>query len=482
MVFGYTPLDPLVVLWGTALAIWYLSRNAVKLLGFMPTALSLWFFIPGVTNLTLWQTVPLLLTGRALIKGIRLPTHIRPEIVFLMICLAASAAYALIAGPDGTRALIRIVYYLGIFATFVFAYEMGRKPEAYEILLKGLVVMGIVYASYGAYQVVAFYTGLPVRGIVYNASGDSIMALEGGLLRINSLANEPKRLGYVLFLSSMACIFLSWVRLARRARQLRWAAAGIFAVSMLTFSGSYFAAIAVFGLGVLLLYPSKATVYIFAFAVIVAGISILFPSLGVLEAAQEGYERRAAEVQIGLDGAVVYRQEFFAWDYLKNNPLSILTGVGLGQYYSVLYETYGVGAGINERGGLMPLNSNFLEMVFDLGVIASTLVYAGLIFLIYRLRRARMTFFCLSLLFLLAQSFMILNLLYLSLFSGVAIGQLSFVQRQALKSVSTSSQRAGHKEIIPPALSVRNGRSGDREVPFQIESDRLDPQGSGIRP
>ena len=97
-----------------------------------------------------------------------------------------SAGYALAAGADETRALIRILYYLGIFATLAFAYEMGRKPEAYEILLKGLVIMGIVYAVYGAYQIVAFYTGLPVRGIVYNASGESIMAFEGGLLRINS--------------------------------------------------------------------------------------------------------------------------------------------------------------------------------------------------------------------------------------------------------------------------------------------------------
>jgi hypothetical protein len=40
MVFGYTPLDPLVVLWGTLLAIWYLQKAPVKLIGFMPTALS----------------------------------------------------------------------------------------------------------------------------------------------------------------------------------------------------------------------------------------------------------------------------------------------------------------------------------------------------------------------------------------------------------------------------------------------------------
>jgi hypothetical protein len=108
MVFGYTPLDPLVVLWGTLLAIWYLQKAPVKLIGFMPTALSLWFFVPVVTNLTLWQTVPLLLTGRILLKGgWRLPRSIQPMIFILMMIFAISAGFALVAGADGTRAIIR---------------------------------------------------------------------------------------------------------------------------------------------------------------------------------------------------------------------------------------------------------------------------------------------------------------------------------------------------------------------------------------
>lgn len=431
MIFGYTPLDPLVVLLGTFLAIWYLNRNTVKLIGFMPTALSLWFFVPFVTNLTLWQTVPLLLTGRVLLKGgLHLPRFAKPVMMVLAICFVLSAGYALAAGADGVRAAIRVLYYLGICALLAFGYEMGRKPEAYEILLKGLVVMGIVYAAYGVYQIVAFYTGLPVRGIVYNASGDGILAFEGGLLRINSFANEPKRLGYVLFLAAMACAFLARMRPARRARQLRWAAAAIFLVSLMTFAGSYFIAIAVFTLTALLLYPSRATIYVFGAAAIVGSISLFVPDLGILEAMQQGYERRAAEIEVGLDGAVVYRQEIFAWDYLANNPLSYLLGVGLGQYFSVFYKTYGMGAGYNEFGGLAPLNSNFLELTFDLGGLAAVLVYGSLILLIFRLRRVGETFFCLSLLFLVAQSLTILNLLYIALFAGVSIARLTSATAQ----------------------------------------------------
>ena len=124
MVFGYTPIDPLVVLLGTVITIWYLSRNAVKLLGFMPIALSLWFFVPLVTNLTLWQVVPLLLTGRLLLKGVFLPRFAWLVVMFLVFCFLSSTAYAFISGTDITRALIRVVYYSGVLATLFFTLSL----------------------------------------------------------------------------------------------------------------------------------------------------------------------------------------------------------------------------------------------------------------------------------------------------------------------------------------------------------------------
>jgi hypothetical protein len=425
MIFGYTPLDPLVVLIGTAIALRYLQKKPLRLIGFMPAALSLWFFFPTITNLTLWQTVPMLLTGRLLLKGhLRLPQSAKTVLAFVLLAFAGSALFALLGGSHGTRAAIRIVYYLGVFALLSFAYEMGRKPDCYETLLKGLVAVGIIYSLYGVYQIFAFYTGLPLRGIVYNASSSGSMAYEGGLLRINSLANEPKRLGYVLFLSGLACFFLARMRTVRRARQLRWAGYGIFAVSIMTFAGSYFLAVALFVIAVLLIYPSRATKYILGIGGVSLGVALAFPDLLLLDALQIGYERRMAEVEVGLDGFVVYRQEFFAWDYLFKNPVSGFTGVGLGQYFSVLNQEYGLGAGYTEDGGLASLNSNFLEMVFDLGGITALIVYASLFFLVLRLRRSGETFLCLALLFLVVQSFTIINLLFLALFAGVALGQL----------------------------------------------------------
>ncbi len=447
MIFGYTLLDPVVVLLGTLLAFWYLSHKPVKLVGFLPTAFSLWFFLPILTNMSLWQTVPLLLTGRLFVKGgARMPQSAQATVAILASFFIISSTYALLAGEDTTRVVIRIVYYLGIFATFVFCCEMGRRPEAYEILLKGLAAMGIIYAAYGAYQIVAFYTGLPLRGIVYSASGGGIMAFEAGLLRINSLANEPKRLGYVLFLAAMACMFLARMRRPRRARQLRLAAIGILAISTLTFAASYFTAVALFGLGVLLLYPSRATTYAMGALALLTIVSVLFPALGILDALQSGYERRMDEVEVGLDGKVVYRQEFFAIEYLKDNPVAVFGGVGIGQYYSVLNENYGTVAGYDEYGGLIPINSNALELVLDFGIIPSVILYGGLIALVVRLRRGREDFLSCGLLFLIMQSFSIINLLYMVLFAGVAVGRLA--QRQQIQRIVSSGMSQGRSLIL----------------------------------
>lgn len=426
MLYGYTLLDPLVVLCGTFLTIYYLQRNTLRLIGYLPAAFSLWFFVPTITNLTLWQVVPLLLIVRFFLKGqIHIPYRVQSVFIILSVILSLSLIFALIAGDDAIRAIIRFIYYLGAFAIFSFAYEMGRKPEAYNVLLKGLVIVGFIYSIYGVYQIIAYYSGLPLRGIVYTASGESVMAFEGGLLRINSLANEPKRLGYVLFLSAIACFFLARASQGFRQARLRFSAVFIFAVSTLTFAGSYYLAILLFLAIVILVYPSKATVFSFIFLLVITFIFIAFPHISIVETIKHGFDRRMNEIEVGLDGVIVYRQEIFAWDYLDKNPLAYLTGVGIGQYYSVLNSAYGPGAGFNENGALMPLNSNFLEMVFDLGIFFTIIIYGGLSMLIVKLRYANENFFCVSIIFLVAQSFSILNLLFLVLFAGAAMGRLS---------------------------------------------------------
>lgn len=423
MIFGYTYLDPIVVVIGTVMALWFLATRPVRLVPYLPTALSLYFFIPTVTLLTLWQTVPMLLTARLLVPGkLRLHGGVFIVVAFCSLIFASSAAYAVTFGDDSTRALIRAVYYLGILALFAFCYEMGRRPEAYELLLKGFVVIGIVYAAYGLYQIIAVEMGLPVRGILRGTlSAD--MAREHGLVRINSLANEPKRLGYVMFLSALACLFLAQIRPGQTVR-LKFAAICILTLSLFTFSGSYFFAIAIFAGVTLFLYPTRITRVSVLVIIVVAATMAIFPELGVLEALQQGYERRLEEVEIGLDGKRVYRQEFFAWEYLSNHPISALFGVGMGQYFIELNQEYGPGVGLDEYGSLAPLNSTLLETLFDLGGPVVLIIYASLAWLIWRLRQAGENFLCLGLLFVTLQGLTILTLQFMVVFAGMGLSRL----------------------------------------------------------
>ena len=424
MQIGYTFIDPLVVLVGTGMAIWFLLKNPMKLMGYMPAALSLYFIAPFVTLLTLWQTVPLLLLGRVFVKsGLRAAPFVQPVLMLFVGILLVSASYALIAGSDSTRVVLRSLYYLGIISIFSFSYEMGRRAECYEVFLKGLVITGMVLAIYGIYQIIAFNTGLPVRLIVRGTFGVDA-GFENGILRINSFASEPKRLGYVLFVCGLACFFLAQLRPAK-ARRLKWTGYGIFATSIFTFAGSYFAAIAVFTPVAFLLYPSRITKFLLSALFGVGALIVLFPDLGIVDAIQIGTDRRATEIEIGLDGAVVYRQEFYAWDYLANHPLSAALGVGLGQYFTTLSQEYGIGVGMSERGALIPLNSGFLEMVFDLSGLAAALFYLAVSILIWRLRRAGETFLCLAILFLAIQSATILTLQFIVLFAGIATARLA---------------------------------------------------------
>lgn len=423
MLFGYTPIDPVVVVMGTLMAIYFLARNPVRLMAWLPTALTIYFFMPFVTLLTLWQTVPVLLTARAVLKGrVRFAPFAKLIVLIVAAAIFASSLYAVSIGGDTTRAIIRSIYYFGLLAILFFTYEMGLRPDAYDIFLRGLVALGVVLAIYGVYQVVAVTTGLPVRGIVRGLYGAQL-PIEGGVPRVNSFASEPKRLGYVLFVCGLASIFRARTIQAKKQR-MRLAGIGMILVSLLTLSGSYFLTLGMFGATATLLYPSRATIWAFGIAIVIVLIAVLFPSSGVDELLTNNFQRRWQEVQIGIEGAVVYRQEFFAWDFLRNNPLNAFLGVGLGQYFGELNAAYGPGVGYGEGNLLLPLNSNFLEIAFDLSGIVAVIFYVSIAFLILRLRSRNETFLALALLFLTLQSFSILTVQWMVLFAGIGAARI----------------------------------------------------------
>lgn len=423
MVFGYTILDPLVVIAGTSLAAFYLLKNPVRLVVWLPTFLTVYFFIPFFTYLTLWQTVPLLLALRVVyLAKLKVPSRGKPLLYLLIVAFAASTSYATLFGENSARTIVRFAYYVGLFALFSFAYEVGRDERSYEKLLKGLVVLGAVLAVYGLYQIVAGITGFPMRGIVRGTEGVQV-AYEAGFMRINSFASEPKRLGYVLFVCALACVFYASYR-PGKTKKLKLLGLFIGVSSLFTFAGSYFLSIFIFLICGGLLYPSRVGGYIVIVLAFMLGLAVIYPDLGIFDAIQAGYERRAAEIEIGLNGSVVYRQEFYAWDYLKENPFNAVFGLGIGQYFGALREVYGPGVGISEKGSILPLNSAFLDFSLDFGVLITLILYLSLTALILKLRKAGETYLCLALLFVVLQSTTLLTFHFVLLFAGFGIARL----------------------------------------------------------
>lgn len=424
MPFGYTLFDPVIVLSVCSLILYYLSSKPVMVLGWLPAAVSIYFFIPFITLISLGQLVAILLILYFFIrnKKLVLQPSMSVAMAFFLLSLLASGGYAVAISGDIPRMLIRSVFYFGIFAVFLFSYEMGLKETAMPILIKGLILLGVVLAIYGIYQIVAQSAGLPFRGIVRGTFGAQ-SAHEYGIPRINSLASEPKRLGYVLFISCLACF--EWARRnPDKEIKYKFAGVGIFLVSTLTLSGSYFLTLLIFVLSRSLLDFKRQALrsVLLCFSVIVLSVQLSSTQFG--EAITAGYDRRMSEIELGLDGQKVYRQEFYAQDFLLTNPEHILFGVGIGQYYSVLNSAYFPGVGKSDTGELIPLNSQVLEMLLDTNILAILLFYLGLLRLVLRLKRRGELFLFYALLFLVAQSFTIQTLPFLATLAGFSFGYL----------------------------------------------------------
>ena len=432
VVFGYTIIDPIVVILGTLLAAYYLIRMPIRLLAFLPAALSVYFFIPTFTFITLWQIVPSLIIIWLIIgQRLALSRPINMLMVFAILAIAWALSIALTLGEDPTRAILRLVYYAGALGVAIFCYVMGRSPKAYRLFLRGLVATGIIFAFYGLYQVAAATTGLPYRGIVRGIAFAQA-AYESGVFRINSFASEPKRLGYILFVCGLACWFHKPDNKNTKIR-LQFSSICIFGVSFFTISASYYIAVLGTIAGSLVLFDTKVNKLFYYLGAAGVISLIAFSDSDIWGALELGLNRRLVEIEVGADGQRVYRQEFFAWKFVDSHPVDTLLGTGLGQYYSRLHFEYGIGAGMTPRGELFPLNSNALELVLEFGAIFTLVFYLGLAKLIWRLRNAKEHFLSISVMFLAIHSFTVVTFLFIAMFSGIGLGRLQYARSRQIE-------------------------------------------------
>ncbi|MDJ0922056.1 MAG: hypothetical protein QNI84_13085 [Henriciella sp.] len=449
MPVGHSWVDYVVVALCVAFTVYALIRRQELLLYALPTILSLYFIVPVVSQIAPVQIVPLILgawlivadkTGRVGIHG--------GLIGVLGICILATLAWGVYQGGAGSRPFMRALYYSSMAFTFLYAFAKVRTRADMRAAIWGLAIAGAIHSGYSLYQIFALETGLPFRAIVRGSSGGYSLAMGFGTLRVNGLASEPKRLAYVLFVAAVAAFYL--VRQARSPdSRLFLLGTGFVSLLMalLTFSGSFFFAVALTILIVGSISPKLLRVGIIG----LLPLSLLFianPSLG--NAAYSTIEStimdRFDEVEVGLDGETVYRQEFYASDYAQRNPEVAAFGVGLGRYNYVFSREYGLGAGYGENARILPLNSQLLEVMFDLGAFGILLIFVCPAILLLQLGRKNaleMTLF-LILSFLLLQALFVTNMVFTAFVIGITA---SYVHQRRLAMTAIRDQERERRRL-----------------------------------
>jgi hypothetical protein len=450
MASGFGMIDYFVVLLSFALTAYFMVTKPERLLLLLPTFLTIDFFIPFGSQLTPGRLVPLMIGVWVLVNYGALRTRkYSPWIGAAFFIIFASFFYALISGDAGLRSVLRALSYVNLVFIFLFVYHTAEDKRTFALAVWGLAIAGMLHGGYAVYQFIAHKIGLPFRGIVYNEFGSGVVGELAGAFRINGLADEPKRLGYILFAAALAAAWLLTLRKTtlRQRRILNVTAWGCLGVSLLTYSTSYYIVLPIW---MALYFLISAWVRKFAVisAFLAAGALLVVPS--ALTTASDRFAdivlSRSDEVAQGLDARFVYRQEFYAQALLKDNPVAVLTGVGLGRYNKVLEEEYGAGAGFDLEGFVKPLNSQVLEVVLDLGLPGLLLLYGAAAALIWRLgRRGRQRLLVGGIVsFLAIQSVLIGNLPYLVFSMGMAAAFLGLIEplkrsRPALKLSQTFS-------------------------------------------
>lgn len=471
-VSGQGLVDYIVVGLCVVATLWGLAGNKWLVLLLLPTFLSIEFFIPVISNLTPGRIIPLIL-GIWLIffNPSKMQAGLSLWVIWTLLAIGLSLLIAVLLGDSGVRPLVRVFFYLGLVATLVFVTMECRTSIQRQWCLRGFALAAAIHSAYGIYQVLAFKLGLPFRGIARTFGAD--VASVGTSLRVNGFASEPKRLGFVLMAGAIAAILLG-LRARKKSRYIWWIiAATAIGASVLTYSASYFlaVAIAIVLVGVSshrLILPTVGFVLLSAALV----VSVPFLSSRVIDEIPGMLEARMEEVETGLDGKLVYRQEFFAEEFIKSNPGAAVLGLGMGRYYRVLRDTYGPGVGLSQDGVLLPLNSQPSEVAFDLGLLGLVLVYGGGIWCLFRLLlptaqhcNGMTRYFMYGLvLFLLVQSLFVQSLPLLAVAVGATLpGILDRRPRAITVSAKRKKVMRTGRSLIPQIGGFENEQTMERK-------------------
>ncbi|MEM6342605.1 MAG: hypothetical protein AAF927_01950 [Bacteroidota bacterium] len=383
---GHGPIDYLVVIGMVALAFWYGLSSPQKILWILPATCTFYFFVKAVTMLTPIKLVPFFYLLGLAIRGEKgfLVIKGRYWHIWILITLCFSTLLGAIYLPQfqlyipsphvKTRLIIQFISYFNLILIYLICYRETRKEGGVQILFKSYIYTTTFLCIYGIYQWVASQTGLPMRGIVYSSQVvGAALDFENFIFRINSFANEPKRLSYMLMISVVIMLNLrTHYKLFFRKKAIFWFVFLLHLIcTFLTYSTSIYLSIGVF-MGLMLILSIRRTFHRYYYKIAYAGILtvviflISFPTLR--ERLLLLYEIRVESQLAHIEGGQYVRTETDAINYLTLHPKHIPLGVGPGNYNFAFSEEFGAWKGV-AGVFLFPLNSAIITLIMDFGLL-----------------------------------------------------------------------------------------------------------------
>ncbi len=351
---------------------------------FSPVTMS---FAKEITILFLLALPFRLAVDRSLDSRLRLPSWL---VAFLVLAVL-STLYNYVFLPErqdlgfelsrtpGLRPLIQLGSLFLRAAIFWILFISVTSLHSAARVLKCALVSSTIVASYGIYQFVGYYVGWPIMGMSgpdIESSGQHAVILLAGeqIYRVGSLVGEPKFCAAFLLPSMVIIICVKIFR----AYQLRgWVTSyPILVLHLLCFvltlsTAGYYAT--VIALPVLLLvwsrYAKKRYTLPVVGVLLVSTFSLAFllryvPADIAEEVFRARFTGRIGEVQ---------SPEAATLDFLADNPVKLLTGIGLG---NISFETRSYFPNMYQRPVTVSLDANYLQILAEGGIL-SLVVFLG---------------------------------------------------------------------------------------------------------
>lgn len=382
---GHGIIDYLVVSFFIVYAIWAGYTKPIRILNIFPACLSFFFFIEIGPRLTPEKLVPaVFIITVALSRGLKYfefdssrSNYWTNKVALLLLVAFLVGLYftnyfstLLSTGFIKTRIYIQVVGYLNYILILIIARKECSKEGGSQRLIKAFLVTSTLLCVYGIYQSLAHEFGWAYRGIVYSANKTGIGSfnnVDDLIFRVNSLANEPKRLTYFLVIGII--ILLKYMRrIIKKAGPLVYYTILIIhlVTLWLTYSTSIYISLLIFIL-ILIFYglTFKNNNHLMRIVTLV----LIFGSIGFVY--QKTYIEKlyAVRVEQQLEKEEI-RAEIKGQEYMAKYLSRFIIGIGPGMYNFALAVEYPNQAGLSPDGKfLIPFNSGLITYLFDFGVI-----------------------------------------------------------------------------------------------------------------